>query len=45
VIYHFRISRKDQSDPLAYTDNIFRLNLKIGIKQGLLQRLSGAEPE
>jgi len=45
VIYHLQVSRKDPSDPLAYSDNIFRLNLKIGIKKGLLQRLSGAEPE
>ena len=44
-IYHLQLSRKDAHDPLAYSDNIFRVNFKIGIKKGLLQRLSGAEPD
>jgi len=26
-------------DPLAYTDNIFRLNIKIGLKSGVLPRV------
>jgi hypothetical protein len=45
VIYHVQMTRKSASDPLAYTDNIFRLNFKIGVKKGLLERLSGAELE
>ena len=36
---------EDRSDPLSYSDNVFRMNLKIGITRGLLERLSGAEPE
>ncbi len=45
VIYHLQLTRKNAGDPLAYTDNIFRLNIKIGLKKGLIERLSGAEPE
>jgi hypothetical protein len=44
-IYHLQLSRKNASEPLSSTDNIFRLNLTIGMKHGLLQRLSGADDE
>ena len=30
-------------DPLEYTDNIFRLNIKIGLKKGILPRVMDGE--
>lgn len=44
-IYYLELSRKVPSDPLTYTDNIFRLNFKIGLKHGLLQRITGASDD
>jgi hypothetical protein len=45
VIYHLQLTRKDAADPLTYTDNIFRLNLKIGLEHGLLKRISDPDGE
>jgi hypothetical protein len=44
-IYHLQLTRQVPSDRLAYTDNIFRLNFKIGTKHGLLRRISGGSDE
>lgn len=37
-IYHAQYTRVGADSPLEYTDNIWRLNIKIGLKQGLLER-------
>ena len=42
--YVLNLSRKASTDPLAYTDNSFRLDFKFSFKEGLLGR-QGAETE
>jgi len=37
LIYHVQFTRPN--GPLEYTDNIFRLNVKIGLKRGILPRV------
>ena len=38
-IYHAQFTRPAGSSGLEYTDNIFRLNIKIALNKGLLQRV------
>ena len=38
-IYHAGFTRKDESGTLEYTENIFRLNIKIGLTEGILRRV------
>jgi hypothetical protein len=45
-IYHAQFTRPAGSSGLEYTDNIFRLNIKIGLGQGLQQRaFSGGDAD
>jgi hypothetical protein len=37
-IYHAQYGRTNADDPLAYTQNIFRLNIKIALNKGILDR-------
>lgn len=39
LIYHAQFSRPADGGSLEHTENIFRLNLKIGLREGLLRRL------
>jgi hypothetical protein len=39
LIYHAQFTRPADSSGLKYTDNIFRLNIKIGMQKGLVQRV------
>ena len=39
-IYHTQFTRPSNSGGLEYTDNIFRLNIKIGLYEGILRRLA-----
>ena len=43
LIYHAQYTRPASGTGLAYTDNIFRLNIKIGLHQGILARLQNPE--
>lgn len=36
-IYYARFAREDGTEPLEYSENIFRLNMKIGISRAILQ--------
>ncbi len=38
-IYHAQFTHPDDSDALEYTDNIFRLNVKLGLTRGIIGRL------
>lgn len=38
-IYYAQFSREDGNEPLEYSENIFRLDMKIGIASGILQRV------
>jgi hypothetical protein len=38
-IYHAQFTRPTGSSGLEYTDNIFRLNIKIALNKGLMQRV------
>jgi len=38
-IYHAQFTRPADSSGLEYTDNIFRLNIKIALNKGMLQRV------
>ncbi len=38
-IWRVQLIRSAKEDPLAYTDNIFRINLKIATKEGLFKEL------
>lgn len=38
-IYHAQYTRPNADAPLDYTDNIWRLNIKVGTKAGLLERV------
>ena len=38
-IYHAQFTRPSGSSGLEYTDNIFRLNIKIALNKGIMQRL------
>lgn len=39
LIYHMQFTHAVPDEPLEYTDNIFRLNIKIGLKNGILPRV------
>jgi hypothetical protein len=39
LIYHAQFTRPTGSSGLEYTDNIFRLNIKIALNKGLMQRV------
>ena len=39
-IYHTQWGQSTGSDALVYNQNIFRLNIKVGLKRGLLDRVS-----
>jgi hypothetical protein len=43
LIYHAQYTRPANSTGLAYTDNIYRLNIKIGLQRGILARLQNPE--
>lgn len=47
LIYHAQFTRPtaEGQGPLEYTDNIFRLNIKIGLKHGVLPRLMDADAD
>ena len=38
-IYHLQYTQPNESNKLMYTDNIYRLNIKISMHQGLLNKL------
>ena len=38
-IYHAQYTRPRSGGPLSYTDNIWRLNIKMGFKAGLRERV------
>jgi hypothetical protein len=38
-IYYAKLTHNDVSGALAHTDNIFRLNIKIGMSKGILQKV------
>jgi hypothetical protein len=38
-IYHTQWGQASGSDSLVYNENIFRLNIKVGLKRGLLDRV------
>jgi len=42
-IYHAQFTRPTGSSGLEYTDNIFRLNIKIGLHKGILGRLQNPD--
>jgi len=39
-IYHAQFGRATSDDPLEYNQNIFRLNIKLGLHRGILNRTS-----
>ncbi len=39
-IYHMQLTQSIGSDGLKYTDNLFRVNVKIGLQEGILQRIN-----
>jgi len=39
LIYHAQFTHPDSSSGLKFTDNIFRLNIKIGLSKGIIGRL------
>jgi hypothetical protein len=41
-IYYAQFSHEDENDPLEYGDNILRLDIKLGLSRGILQRVRGA---
>ena len=41
--YVFELSRSSSSDPLAYSDNSFRLDFKYSFKEGLIHKQDGPE--
>jgi hypothetical protein len=41
-IYYAQFSREDGNGPLEYGENIFRLDMKLGLSRGILQRARGA---
>ena len=38
-IYYAQFAREEEGESLEYDENIFRLNMKIGISSGILQRV------
>jgi hypothetical protein len=38
-IYHAQYTQPDQESGLRYTDNIYRINIKLGINKGILGSL------
>jgi len=42
-IYHAQFTRPEGSSRLEYTDNIFRLNIKIGLTKGIIGRLQNPD--
>jgi hypothetical protein len=43
LIYHAQFTRPGGDGPLTYTDNIFRVSVKVGVKKGFLQRVMNPE--
>ena len=41
--WYVQLTRKNEDSPLKYTDNIFRLNIKIGMNEGIIGRLSNPD--
>ncbi len=45
AIYHAQYTRPEPGGPLDHTDNIFRLNVKIGLSRGLLDALNNPDAD
>jgi hypothetical protein len=45
LVYHAQYTRPAGSTGLEYTDNIFRLNIKLALNKGLLQRIAGGDAD
>jgi len=45
LIYQAKLTRKDKNSPLEHTENIFSLNTRIGMSQGILQRIREGESD
>ena len=41
--WYVQLTRKNEDSPLKYTDNIFRLNIKIGMNEEIIVRLSNPD--